>query len=238
MSDSPNTGDTLITTLAVSHGTITVGATSGVTIGGNGTGTVTLTGTAAAIDAALTASTNANYTGNLNYYGPDNLSVQTTDANNSATSGTKTVGITLADTTTVSEAVPASLSGNENTAISLSGISVSDSPNTGDTLITTLAVSHGTITVGATSGVTIGSNDSGTVTLTGTAAAIDAALTASTNANYTGSLNYYGTDNLSVTTTNANNSATSGTKTVSMTVYTHRQVTSRLVRMRLTRAGR
>ena len=94
MSDGPNTGDTLITTLAVSHGTITVGATSGVTIpsGRNGTGTVTLTGTAAAIDAALTTSTNANYTGNLNYYGPDSLSVQTTDTNNSATSGTKTGG--------------------------------------------------------------------------------------------------------------------------------------------------
>ena len=214
----PNTGDTLITTLAVSHGTITVGATSGVTIGGNGTGTVTLTGTAAAIDAALTTSTNANYTGNLNYYGPDSLSVQTTDTNNSATSGTKTVGITLADTTTVSEAVPASLSGNENTAISLSGISVSDGPNTGDTLITTLAVSHGTITVGATSGVTIGGNGTGTVTLTGTAAAIDAALTTSANANYTGNLNYYGPDSLSVQTTDTNNSATSGTKTVGITL--------------------
>ena len=52
---------------------------------------MTLTGTAAAIDAALTTSTNANYTGNLNYYGPDSLSVKTTDTNNSATSGTKTV---------------------------------------------------------------------------------------------------------------------------------------------------
>ena len=40
---------------------------------------------------------------------------------NSATTGPQTVGITLADTTTVSEALPASLSGNENTAISLSG---------------------------------------------------------------------------------------------------------------------
>ena len=83
MSDSPNTGDTLITTLAVSHGTITVGATSGVTIGGNGSGTVTLTGTAAAIDAALREH-EANYTGNINYYGPDSLSVQTTDANTAA----------------------------------------------------------------------------------------------------------------------------------------------------------
>ena len=47
MSDGPNTADTLNTTLTVSHGTITVGTASGVTIGGNGDGMVTLTGTAA-----------------------------------------------------------------------------------------------------------------------------------------------------------------------------------------------
>ena len=84
--------------------------------------------------------------------------MKTTDTNNSATSGTQTVGITLADTTTVSEAVPASLSGNENTAIPLSGsnaITVSDTPNTGDMLHTTLTVSHGTITVGTLDGVTV-----------------------------------------------------------------------------------
>ena len=156
MSDGPNTGDLLHTVLTVSHGNITVGTTTGVTIvgGANGSSSVTLSGTAAQITAAL-ASTSTNYTGNLNYYGPDSLSVTTTDTINSATSGTKTVGITLADTTTVSEAVPASLAGNENTAISLSGISVSDGPNTGDMLHTALTVSHGTITVGTTSGVTI-----------------------------------------------------------------------------------
>ena len=79
---------------------------------------MTLTGTAAQINAALAS---ANYTGNSNYYGPDSLVVTTTDTVNGATTGPQTVGITLADTTTVSEALPASLSGNENTAISLSG---------------------------------------------------------------------------------------------------------------------
>ena len=122
--------------------------------GTNGSGSVTLSGTAAA-DRRGAGEHDANYTGNLNYYGPDSLSVTTTDTNNGATSGTKTVAITVADTTTVSETVPASLSGNENTAISLSGISVSDGPNTADTLTTTLTVSHGTITVGTTSGATI-----------------------------------------------------------------------------------
>ena len=66
---------------------------------------MTLSGTAAQIDAAL-ASTSTNYTGNLNYYGPDSLSVTTTDTVNNATSATKTVAIQVADTTTVSETVP------------------------------------------------------------------------------------------------------------------------------------
>ena len=48
-----------------------------------------------------------------------------------------TISVTIVDTTTVSDALPASLSGNENTAIPLSGsnaITVSDTPNTGDVL--------------------------------------------------------------------------------------------------------
>ena len=157
VSDTPNTGDVLHTTLTVSHGTITVGTLDGTTVVGgvNGSSSVTLSGTAAQITAALAS---ANYTGNSNYYGPDSLVVTTTDTVNSATTGPKTVGITLADTTTVSDALPASLSGNENTAIPLSGsnaISVSDTPNTGDMLHTTLTVSHGTITVGTLDGMTV-----------------------------------------------------------------------------------
>ena len=216
VSDTPNTGDTLTTTLAVSHGNITVAATSGVTISDNDSGLVTLTGTAAAIDAAL-ASTSTNYTGATNYYGADSLTVTTTDPSSISSNNTvsQTVGITLADTTAVAETVSA-LSGNENTAILLNGhVSVSDTPNTGDTLTTTLAVSHGNITVAATSGVTISDNDSGLVTLTGTAAAIDAAL-ASTSTNYTGATNYYGADSLTVTTIDP--SSISSNNTVSQTV--------------------
>ena len=177
---------------------------------------MTLSGTAAQITAAL-ASTSTNYTGTLNYYGPDSLSVTTTDTVNNATSATKTVAIQVADTTTVSETVPASLSGNENTAISLSGISVSDGPNTADLLHTVLTVSHGNINVDTTTGVTIvgGASGSSSVTLSGTAAQIDAAL-ASTSTNYTGTLNYYGPDSLSVTTTDTVNNATSATKTVAI----------------------
>ena len=73
----------------------------------------------------------------------------TTDLTTSSSPVTSTAQITIAETTTVVETVPTALSGSENTPISLSAISVSDAPNTGDTLQTVLEVAHGTITVAA-----------------------------------------------------------------------------------------
>ena len=92
----------------MSQGTITVGTLDGTTVVGgvNGSSSVTLSGTAAEINAALAT---ANYTGNANYYGPDSLVATTTDTVNGATTGPQTVGITLADTTTLSDALPAPL---------------------------------------------------------------------------------------------------------------------------------
>ena len=204
VADTPNTGDTLTTVLTVTNGTLSVPGGSG-----NGTGTVTLTGTAAAINTALAG---ASYTGNLNFHGTDTLSVTTTDGGGHS-SGAQTAAITVADTAVVSESVPPALSGNENTAISLAGVSVADTPNTGDTLTTVLTVSNGTITV-ATPGGIVANNGTGTVTLTGTAAAINTALA---GASYTGNLNFHGTDTLSVTTTDGGGHS-SGAQTAAITV--------------------
>ena len=204
VADTPNTGDTLTTVLTVTNGTLSVPGGSG-----NGTGTVTLTGTAAAINTALAG---ASYTGNLNFHGTDTLSVTTTDGGGHS-SGAHTAAITVADTAIVSESVPPALSGNENTAIPLAGVSVADTPNTGDTLTTVLTVSNGTITV-ATPGGIVANNGTGTVTLTGTAAAINTALA---GASYTGNLNFHGTDTLSVTTTDGGGHS-SGAHTAAITV--------------------
>jgi hypothetical protein len=221
VSDSPNTGDTLTTTLKVTNGTITVGTPSDVTsVTGNGGTTVTLTGTAAQITAALATTT---YTGNLNYYGTDSLPVQTTDSTGGNSSASSTVPITITEATMVAETAPASLTVNEHTATStsgisasLSGITVSDSPNTSDSLTMTLKVSNGTITIGTTSDVTsFTGNSTGTVTLTGTAAQIENALATTT---YTSNLNVYGTDSLSVQTTDNTTGSSSGTTTVPITI--------------------
>ena len=64
----------LTTTLTVTNGIVNVTAGAGVT--GNGTAAVTITGTAAEINAALAGLA---YTGNLNFNGPDTLTVTTGD---------------------------------------------------------------------------------------------------------------------------------------------------------------
>ena len=215
ISDSPNTSDFLTTTLTVSHGALTIGSADGTTVTyGTNDASVQLVGTAAQITAALAT---ASYQGASNYSGSDSLVVATTDAA-SGSSVSKTVGITLANTTAVSETVPSALSGDENVAIALNGgnaITISDSPNTSDILTTTLTVSHGALTIGSADGTTVtyGTNDA-SVQLVGTAAQITAALA---TASYQGASNYSGSDSLVVATTDPS-SGSSVSKTVGITL--------------------
>jgi hypothetical protein len=69
-------------TLAVSHGSLTLGTTTGLTVTGNGSGLVSLSGSVAAINAALATLV---YRGSLNYGGPDTLNVTAYDGHLSAT---------------------------------------------------------------------------------------------------------------------------------------------------------
>src|SRR6516165_6892240 len=189
VSASPNTTDPLSSTLSVTHGTLTVGSQSG--------SSVTIAGTAAQINTALTS---ASYTGSLNFYGTDTLSMTTTDtADGNHTSASASISVADAATITETGVTTGNFSGYENTAIPLTGISVSDSNTNDGTLKSTLSVTHGTISIGSTSGsATVSGNGSGTVTLTGTAAQIDTSLG---NVSYTGNFNFTGSDTLSVTST-------------------------------------
>lgn len=101
-------GGTLTTTLTVTNGTLSV-TTGGATIGGNGTATVTISGTAAQINAALAGLT---YNATADYYGPAQLTVQTSDG---ALFDTDFVAITV---TPVVDIVADSVTTNEDTPIS------------------------------------------------------------------------------------------------------------------------
>jgi hypothetical protein len=117
-----------------------------------------------------------------------------------------TQSTSITDTTVPSEVVGGPYSGNENTAITLSGLSVSASPDASDPLTTVLSVSEGTITIGSQSGAS--------VRLSGTAASITAALA---DASYMGDLNYSGPDTLTMTTTDVDdNNAASETASVTV----------------------
>ena len=206
VADTPNIGDPLSTVLTVENGTITVGDETGAS--------VTLTGTAAAINAALAGAT---YSGTTNYYGPDTLTVATTDTMSGSTIS-KTAAITVTDNAVITESLTGTLSGTEQAPITLAGLTVTDSNASDATLTTTLTVTDGLITVGDDG------TPAATVTLTGTAAAIDAALQ---TASYTGNAGFYGTDTLTVTTTDGGG-ATSGAQQFAITVTDNAVITESL----------
>jgi serralysin len=69
----------LSASLAVEHGTLTIGAVGNVAVSGNGTGTVVLTGTVDDINAVLNAADNLVYRGLPDFFGFDTLTMTTTD---------------------------------------------------------------------------------------------------------------------------------------------------------------
>src|SRR6266850_1348301 len=197
--------------LTVGNGTVNVSLAGGATIsaGANSSSTLTLSGTQAQINAALAS---ISYQGNLNYNGADTLTVVSTDGN--AVVDTDTVAITV---TSVNDApvntVPGAQAVNEDTALSIAGVSVNDVD--GNLSTTRLTVGNGTVNVSLAGGATIsaGANSSSTLTLSGTQAQINAALA---SISYQGNLNYNGADTLTVVSTDAN--AVIDTDTVAITV--------------------
>ncbi len=109
--------------------------------------------------------------------------------------------------------VPGTQSVNEDTALSISGISVNDANANLST--TQLSVLNGAISVSLAGGATIssGANGSSTLTLSGTQTQINAALA---TVSYQGNLNYNGSDTLTVLSTDAN--AATDSDTVAITV--------------------
>jgi PKD domain/Bacterial Ig domain len=89
-------GGELRVTLSVSHGTLTLGGTAGLTFeaGSDGTDdpTMTFRGTPAALDAALNGLV---YAPGLNYYGPETLSFFTNDLGNTGAPGAQVASATV-----------------------------------------------------------------------------------------------------------------------------------------------
>ena len=134
-----------------------------------------------------------------------------TEYSNTAMVTVTMVGVNDAPVNTV----PGAQAATEDTALVLSGISVNDVD--GNLSTVQLGVLNGTVSVTLQGGATIsaGSNGTNTLTLSGSQADINATLATLV---YQGTLNYYGTDTLTVTSTDTN--SVSDVDTVAITVTT------------------
>jgi hypothetical protein len=188
-------------TLSVSHGTLTLSTTSGLTFSpgtSNGTASFTVTGTISNLDAALSGLI---YHPTSNFTGSDSLAISITDPGDSLSASTS-VALTVSAPSPPTIAAPSTGTVAENGSLAFStgggnAISVSDaSAGTGSDSLT-ISVTHGTLTLASTSGLTItgGANGSASVTVSGTVANLDAALNGLTYKPTTG---FSGSDSLSI----------------------------------------
>src|SRR5256885_769536 len=189
--------------------TVTLSGTATISAGSNGTNSLTLSGSQVDINTTLAS---LSYQGTLNYNGPDTLTVTSRDSN--AVTDVDTVAITVHPVNDAPvNTVPGAQVVNEDTALAVGGISVTDVD--GNLSTVQLGVTNGTVTVNLAGGATIssGANGTATLTLSGTQGQINAAL--GTLA-YQGTLNYNGPDTLTVTSRDSN--AVTDVDTVAITV--------------------
>ena len=117
-------GNLSTTQLTVTNGALNVSLAGGATIsaGANGSSTLTLSGTQAQINAALAS---ISYQGNANFNGADTLTVLSTDANGATDSDAVAITVTSVNDGPVNT-VPGAQTVNEDTSLSIGGISVND----------------------------------------------------------------------------------------------------------------
>ena len=200
-------------TLTMDYGVLTVGDSvigglSASDISGNGTDTVILTGSQFEINATLADAMGITYTPTLNFNGDATLTVESNDGGSTGVGGpltfTETVTITVDpvnDPAVIT--VPGDQTTDEDVALAISGVSVSDADAGSNDITVTLTVSNGTIDVsdtvsgGLTSGE-ISGNGTSTVILTGTQDQINLTLADVMGITYTPTENYYGSDTLTL----------------------------------------
>jgi hypothetical protein len=149
-------------------------------------------------------------------YGTDNsrtISWSVSDGLLSSVQQTSTVTVVGVNDPPVN-AVPGAQVVNEDTNLSITGLSISDpdaNPATAS-MTTTLAVSNGNLTMASAGGASVSGGGTDSVTLTGTTTQINTTLAAANNVVYRGAQDYFGSDTLVVTTDDGGNTGTGGAK--------------------------
>ncbi|MCP5303552.1 MAG: tandem-95 repeat protein [Pseudomonadales bacterium] len=185
--------------LSVTSGTlnVTLSGAASISAGANNSNTLTLSGSLTDINATLAS---LSYQGGLNFNGNDTLTMISTDADSATDTDTVAITVNSVNDAPVNT-VPGAQAVNENTALSISGISVADVD--GNLSTVQLAVTSGTlnVTLSGAASISAGANNTNTLTLSGTQTDINATLA---SLSYQGNLNFVGSDTLTVTSTDAN----------------------------------
>ena len=178
--------------VGVTHGTLTLASTAGLTLTGNGTSSITITaGSIADINTALDGLV---YRPAVNYAGADSLTIVTNDG---SSTDTDSVAITVTPNATApvltlpntAQTVPEDVA----TYLDFTGANtiILTDADANDLQTLTLSVAHGTLNVSPTGGASISSgNGSNSVILSGTAAQLSTTLASVTGIRYTSDVNY------------------------------------------------
>ena len=202
----------------LSVGALPSGITSSVNTSVAGQVTVTLAGSAslASYEAAIRAITFSNSSSDPSTV-DRTIDVKFNDGNQNSNTALTTVHVVAVNDPPV-ETVPGAQATNKDTALAISGLSVSDVDANGGTETTTLSVANGTISLASTAGLTFssgtGTNDT-SETFTGTLNAIDNAIATLT---YRSSTGFVGSDALTIATDDNGNTGTGGAKTTSQSI--------------------
>ncbi|UBF28176.1 tandem-95 repeat protein [Kovacikia minuta CCNUW1] len=203
ISDPDVANGSVTVTLSAANGLLSVGLKTGLTfIQGTGTqdATMRFSGTLSTVNTALTSLI---YRSNSTFKGTDTIAINVNDNGNTG------VGGPLSDSKSLDVVVtpinkpplitlPASPIANEDTNLTISGISISDIDGNGGPVTVSLTAVHGVVSLSSTSGITLvtgtGSQDRN-VTFTGTLASVNAVLN---NLVYLGSKDFNGADSITI----------------------------------------
>ncbi len=208
-------------TLSTSHGTLSLGTQTGLTVSGTGTtaSPLTLSGALSALNADLPSLV---YMPTSGYSGSDNLSLSILDTTDQAQGAPAQVAIavnSVKQPPTVS--APSTATVNENASLTFcsgnsNAITVTDAAAAGSSDSLTLTVTNGTLTLGSTAGLTFtsGSNGTASMTVTGTLASLNATLS---GLKFTPTCGYCGSASLVITVKDSGDGLT-GSATVAIAV--------------------
>ncbi|MFM2152867.1 MAG: hypothetical protein RL199_1302, partial [Pseudomonadota bacterium] len=189
--------------------------------GADNSGSFTVDGALDDINSALDGLT---YTPEDNYNGADTLSLAINDQGNTGSGGalsdSKTLSLTI---TSVNDApvltVPGEQTTEEDKKLDIEALTVADPDSGTSELGLVLAVSHGTLKLGSTSGVTVDEpNGASSLTLSGTVSNLNVALASLT---YMPEANFNGTETLTVDVDDLGNTGSGGPLKDSKNVVIH-----------------